>query len=320
MKPTSPIVGGVGFVSTVLSPVPPLPLELVPGLVLRKLSDEEYCEIASELRRYGRQGTFLDGAHLYEGEWQWQANGKAAHYTSLPKDQWRYHVLQYTDDGSTLRRAMRSFVLTEPELRVPLVVLSSTPHNVMMRLRVLGDLGAILRHPTLHPDPPCALGDQQLDDIRSAHHDLYALPADFESIHRAVDLLHEMQVLREDSTFRVLGLFAVLEILLTHNPNGKELGDSLTHQIATKVPLIASRLANGLPYSTHFGHTDHAKVWKSLYSYRSALAHGSKPNFLREHACLRSAENALRFLTTTTRQVARHALREPRLFADLKSV
>jgi hypothetical protein len=320
MTQTFSFIGGVGFVSTVLSPVPPLPITLVPGLLLRKPSDDEYGEIASELRRYGRQGTFLDGSHLYEGEWQWQEDGKAAHYESLPKERWRYHVLQYGDDGSALLRAIRSFVLVEPELKVPLVVFPVSPQTVMMRVRLLGDLGAILRHPALHPDPPHAFGDQQVNEIRSAHEDLEGLSIEFESIHRAVDLLLDLQVLREDSSFRVLGMFAVLELLLTHNPGGKELGDSLTHQIASKIPLIGKRLPSGLPYSAHFGHANEDKIWKGLYSYRSALAHGSKPTFLREQAILKNAENALQFLTSATRRITRHALREPQLYADLKSV
>jgi hypothetical protein len=320
LSTTSSSIGGAGFVSTLLTPKVAIPLELIPGLTLRKATEDEIYEISSELRRYGRQGTFLDGSHLYEGEWTWQPDGKAANFQILPKDRWRYFVLEYQDDGRSLIDARRSFVLTEPELDVPIVVHPLMVSTVMRRISLVGDLSAILGHPVLNFQVPREFSQHDVDAARSVHADLQSLPQQYESIHRAVDLLVEMRSLRDSSPFRVLAMFAVLELLLTHNPGGKELGDSLTHQLCTKIPLVSKRLPVELPYDRFFGSINEASLWKGLYSYRSALAHGSTPTFRNEQAVLKNAENALGFLSTATRAVARHALHEPQLFTDLKTI
>jgi hypothetical protein len=45
---------------------------------------------------------------------------------------------------------------------------------------------------------------------------------------RAVDILEKFGRLPLSDDLRVLGYFMVLEMLLTHNPNDKEIGDSLS--------------------------------------------------------------------------------------------
>jgi hypothetical protein len=70
-----------------------------------------------------------------------------------------------------------------------------------------------------------------------------------------------------------LGLFAVIESLITHNPHGDY--DSLTHQVSTKIPLLERMFRKPLDYqSVDSSGTSSAKIWKKLYGYRSALAHG----------------------------------------------
>lgn len=320
MNAESTTNGSAGFVSTLLSPKVQLPLELIPGLTLRRATEDEIREIASELSRYGRAGTFLNGSHLYEGEWIWQQDGATANYRHLPKDQWRYFVIQCQDDGQSLIDARRSFVLTETELDVPIVVHPLSISTVMRRISLIGDLSAILGHPFLKAESPKDFTECEVEAIRSAHADLGSLPSHYESIHRAVELLVEMRSLRENSSFRILALFAVLELLLTHNPNGKELGDSLTHQLSTKIPLISKRLPEKLPYDYFFDAIKEEKFWKEFYTYRSALAHGSTPTFKGAQSVLRNAENALCFLLIATRSITRHALREPQLFSDLKAI
>jgi hypothetical protein len=65
---------------------------------------------------------------------------------------------------------------------------------------------------------------------------------EFAGIHRAAQLFSDLRELHSSSTFIPLGLFAIIELLLTHNPGDKEIGDSLSHQIATKIPLVNNRL------------------------------------------------------------------------------
>ena len=62
-------------------------------------------------------------------------------------------------------------------------------------------------------------------------------------------------------------------VLVTHDT--KDDFDSLNHQISTKMTLLSKRYQRQLDYSGHFGANNHEQIWKKLYGYRSALAHGT---------------------------------------------
>jgi hypothetical protein len=139
-------------------------------------------------------------------------------------------------------------------------------------------------------------------------------------ISRATRAFEGLKRIPHGSDLRVLGLFAVIEMLLTHNPNDKELGDSLSHQIATKLPLLSNRFAEPLAYGV-FGTDVHASTaWKKLYEYRSAIAHGGTADFEGRLQILKNPQNAQQFLEDAVRRLVRHALEEPELVDGLKLI
>jgi hypothetical protein len=121
--------------------------------------------------------------------------------------------------------------------------------------------------------------------------------------------------------FTVLALFAVVEMLLTHQPGDKEIGDSLTHQIVTKIPLLESRMGVPPDYGVFGSDVDRAQVWRALYHYRSCIAHGNHYDFAhRVLGVLGDPAKALSFMRVATRRVLRFALDEPVLYDSLKRV
>jgi hypothetical protein len=139
-------------------------------------------------------------------------------------------------------------------------------------------------------------------------------------IARAIDLFDRLNRLPLTNDFRVLGLFMVLEMLLTHNPNDKEVGDSLSHQICTKVALLEGRLASPLNYDTFGAGAKSDTIWKKLYAFRSAIAHGGSADFKGALKTLQSPEVAIAFLGEASAHILRHALNEPLLFDSLKPI
>lgn len=119
---------------------------------------------------------------------------------------------------------------------------------------------------------------------------------------------------------QVLGLFAIIEMLLTHNPNDREIGDSLSHQISTKVPLLSARFQTPLDYSTFGTDARPSTIWKKLYEYRSKIAHGDVADFSGRLSLLVNQQTAITFLELAARQIVRHALNEPELVDALKPI
>lgn len=139
------------------------------------------------------------------------------------------------------------------------------------------------------------------------------------SVFSAISEFWELQALPYTSNFQVLGCFAVIESLLTHNPNDKEVGDSLTHQLKTKLALLEKMFERPLDFSP-FGSTAKEKVWTALYSFRSAIAHGVRFEFEKKFPALKSRETALDFLREVTKLVILIALEKRDFIEDLKAV
>jgi hypothetical protein len=107
--------------------------------------------------------------------------------------------------------------------------------------------------------------------------------------------------------------------LITHNPKLDDRGDSITHQMRSKLPLLSRRFYPSLPYTRHFKQMGVDKVWTALYGYRSSIAHGGMPDFsTSKFIALQSAANAKAFLDTTVRCLIKHSMNEPDLYRDLK--
>ena len=118
------------------------------------------------------------------------------------------------------------------------------------------------------------------------------------------------------SPLQILGYFAILESILTRQPNPDDRYDSITRQITQKLALLNRRWYPALDY-TNFGKATHDKVWSKMYAYRSAIAHGTTPDFKSQLSALGTADNANILIGDAVKQTIRQALMEPELLADL---
>lgn len=150
--------------------------------------------------------------------------------------------------------------------------------------------------------------------VRAHDHTLLDLSATFEEM-RDLDLLPVF------SKVRGLCLFAILESLLTHQPDPKDIHESITKQIKNKMHLLTTRLDCDLFYEWFdFAEHEAAKAWGMLYDYRSKLAHGGRISFEdKKQKQLRSPMAVNKFMREAVCAIIRFALREPKLLADLKS-
>jgi hypothetical protein len=143
----------------------------------------------------------------------------------------------------------------------------------------------------------------------------------YEGIHRAVDLFQRFRFMPLTDDFAILGLFIVIEMLITHQPGNKEIGDSLLHQLSTKIPLLSERMAEPIDYTAFGDDMPVAARWKKLYALRSAIAHSNHLDYAAPGLVRLNNGNAiLKWLTTTTRQLLRFALDERSLYLHLKGV
>jgi hypothetical protein len=144
---------------------------------------------------------------------------------------------------------------------------------------------------------------------------------EFGFIEKATSMLFDLGSIPKHHELYVLGLFAIIELLLTHIPNDREYGDSLTHQIRTKMPLVSNRMTEPISAEIFSELAASQDVWKLLYSVRSKIAHGESLDFESgKYAALSSLARVVEYLEQATRKLTRYCLEEPLLISDLKKV
>lgn len=168
-------------------------------------------------------------------------------------------------------------------------------------------------------DLPETVNEDQLIEIKEIYILLRNMDRETKSITRALKELDELEYLPPHSKLKTLGYFAIIESILTHNPNTTDSGDSISRQLKAKIPLLNNRFARSIDFSDSFGNESVEKVIAKLYSYRSKIAHGATVNFESgQLQSLKSHKDTQNFIKQLTKKIIIHALTEPQLVIDLQ--
>jgi len=305
------------FVLNVKKLIDDSPIELAPGYTLRRARELEVEYIKEFItKEFGR------GSSTAIWETRPTASGKQPR---LPKKLWRYFVIEFGDDDpnldlleSALAVAPTSLDIGFAKLRVDVkgVVRPACLYRAPSLFQSLSSLDMAGAD---RDDLMKSLGKadgEQINEIflRMAAHD----PATLD-LSQVIELLLELKDLPRFSPLQILGYFAILESVLTHQPNPDDRYESITRQITQKLALLNRRWHPVLEYS-RFGGASHEKIWTKMYAYRSSIAHGREPEFKSQLALLQNAETANALIRDTVKKAVCHAYAEPQLVKDLHDV
>lgn len=179
------------------------------------------------------------------------------------------------------------------------------------------DRGGLYRDQMMH-----ALGTVEGEQIREIFQRVTVHNNSTLDLSRVVELLIELKDLPIFSPLQILGYFAVLESVLTHQPKPDDRYESITRQITQKLALLNKRWHPALDYSALGSGASHEKIWPKMYAYRSAIAHGTKPDFKSQSqlALLKNENSANVLIKDTVKKVICQAYAEPQLMRDLHDV
>jgi hypothetical protein len=317
--------GGFYQVADVLDMTATLPVSFSPVLRLEKATPAQIAHIHF---MFGFVGGNSSPNRFYENTYAQVINGPVTTFVATPLDPplWRYYILSFAGGGGLdLPAFLLAANLGEPPLNFFLNFLSAEPFGVGDKRGWGGDSAQAAdwyMPPNIWETPPVVFDDTSVARLQSAFTAVASLDtAAYPAIVRALNAFQSLKRLPRNSDMQVMGMFSIIEMLLTHNPNDKEIGDSLMHQIRHKIALLSPRFSLPLDYSPFPTATNELKVWNTLYSLRSLIAHGGEVNFADNK--LRLLENrgtALAFLSTATRRLLRHSLNEPQLIDSLKPI
>ena len=289
---------------------------ITPGHMLRRATTNE-IEFIKELI------ASLFGRHFGRGLWETRrpktGSGK---YVQLPEKQWRYFVIEFSSDEN-LELLEEALSIAPHELEIGFTLSTATlktqavPITVFRPGRLFQSLSALSSAVnSKQGGVRTIVGEVEGQQISEIYARLSAHDHKILDLHRIIKLLLELKDLPPFSPLQVLGYFAILESVLTHQPNPDDRYDSITRQITQKLALLNRRWKPAFDY-TSFGQATHDTIWSKMYGYRSAIAHGATPEFKGKLSTLGTADHANVLIRDAAKQTIRQALIEPQLLADL---
>ena len=286
---------------------------IAPGHVLRRATQNEI----ETIRRIMKQITVGPAPSVPATQMHWEheppASGSGP-YKPLPPDKLRYFVMTFQGSYPQIQEFQQAADISIRELELNLWIMDGDKEwrcQAPVRLFHL-----------LHPSPfgrlckPFSISDAA--ELSSIYFRLKVHNGRLFDIERTVSEIAQLKEIDQGSHLVVLGYFAMLEAMLTHLPKPSDPYDSITRQIKNKLALLDNRWSPRIDYSP-FGGTKPEKVWEKMYSYRSAIAHGTKPDFGSDLRVLRGPDVVFSLVKETVKSIARFALLDPQLLQDLKN-
>ena len=243
----------------------------------------------------------------------------------LQRSEWRYWTVHRTDPaGLSADGLVEALALSDTELFVDYWP-NGEPDSPLTGASRIGNATAMTRFFNDVVGWDNAPQTADFDELRG----LVKLRAnfagsEFPAIHRMLKLFSYTAEIHERSRQKFLAHLAIIEGLLTHQPEPQDRIDTITQQLKRNIILLGNRMPphHDLGLDT-FGTTRPDKVIGRLYNYRSAIAHGGDPDsqldiFKQKWPAPLTALELHRFARTLTRRLLAAALREPTLVTDLK--
>ena len=290
-----------------------LPFEVSDGVVFDKATSRQALEIINVIEE-GHLKPFGD-LWYYSAEPRPDGdNGPAYAYKHCAKDKIEFWVLNF-DSPSRIQRMDLPFRLIEPEIETGALLYKggrnfnppTAFHFFQSNIHpAYGDLcEESLREVRILEQ---LIRNSKRDNANHAKQSILGILENFNASRAYIRLGH----------MALLSHFTIIEGLLTHAP-GPDAGDSLNHQISTKIPLLFARMERPVQHQQIFGEIEIRKLWKKLYAVRSVFAHGDNADFRGKFAELKSFDLVERYVYSSMKGLLRLALREPQLVYDLRS-
>lgn len=283
--------------------------EVGPGMRLRRATDAQIQLVKKWLPQ-------ISGPAINLGQpWEY-VSPTTSDGAKYPPDEMRYFAINFEGPSYYADYLQNAFDISPLDLEIGLTIYESgrsaggiicAPHRFVPTVENY-----------MFDDVFLEATQDDLALVRETFNLLQAHKTDAVDVHRAVEQIGDLKRLPPKSALVFLGLYAILESLLTHEPKQSDPYSSITRQVKTKLALLDKRFDRAIDYAAFKGATADT-VWTKMYEYRSRIAHGAAAEIAGSLKVLQSPAAAKKLLSAATKAVIRHALREPELLDDLRN-
>uniref|UniRef100_UPI00404B87D5 hypothetical protein n=1 Tax=Flavobacterium sp. TaxID=239 RepID=UPI00404B87D5 len=168
---------------------------------------------------------------------------------------------------------------------------------------------------------PTKFSIQNFNDTLLQVNELCAKGNQYLGIFKALNDYVELDNISNESTFKLVSYFSIIESLVTHNPRS-EYGNPISKQLSNKIEFLYNNFFSEFDFSNYFKGPDTdtiSTIIYKLYTYRSDVAHGNIPKFNKDLKIIaENIQNVLPFMETLLRQILKISVSKPSLIVDLK--
>ncbi|PZU96362.1 MAG: hypothetical protein DCE90_09920 [Pseudanabaena sp.] len=313
------IQSNIAFIISHLQVVGDLPVEILPNYIFRSATDsevEQIKKIVKESLPYGRTTWVPYDAEVVETI---NSIGHTSYsHAPLPKERWKYWVIAFEGQNEKIHELQSLSRLMPINFEIGLQLFYSEKGKKMAHILI--SPYAALRYSNWDQafGKPEIITTAQIASIGELHKMYQNLPDQFNFVRIAVQNFSSLSDIPNGSDLVIVGLFAIIESLITHAPRLSESLDSINHQITNKIMLLRKRFSREVLPKGYFMDAGEDKIWKKLYSYRSAVAHGTPANFEGDHQILKDRVTVIKFLQDNIKELIILGLKEPEFLYDLR--
>ncbi len=251
--------GGFYFIANILDVPLTLPVTITPSIRLDRADTTQVSVIQKSLDNSGNFDPTIRRKH-YECDWIEVGNGYRAE--TIPDEKWRYYILSFSGYGGGIIELLKISALTPPYISAFVSFSTTSPFGCgFLYAKGLDPFANQSFYFGQTVAKPYSLTTYDIENIQQ-NLELYNLldPVKHEGIRRAVNFHDTIRRAKLTGSLDVLAYFIIIEMLLTHNPNYKEIGDSISHQLRTKISFLSDRLPNKFDYGVFGSDVSHDKI------------------------------------------------------------
>jgi hypothetical protein len=313
---------GFAFIASHLQIDGNLPIEILPSHIIRAASNNEIDVIREYINKALPDTLF--GWVQYEKLLKEEKIENTIQYSfkELPRKKWKYWILAFekTDNALVVHDLEKICQMLPVMFDYGFIIYYSEENQKgeitacqLMPLHVIERYSNPVR---IHSNAE-KINKKQIKVIGSLYNKYLKLTSDFEFISHALQNFYDLRRVPESSDLIILGLFSILETLITHKPRSAETLDSINHQMKNKMILIGKKYLRKISVLQYFTSSSEDKIWKELHEYRSCIAHGNKVSN-NNNAILKNRDAVISFLRDNVKELLKYALSDPEFISDLR--
>jgi len=310
---------GYAFILTPIEPQVDVPYQVIPNHFLQKADSVQISKIKQALERFNTKPFFQSP---YENNVLAKPGDKPGNvrfeYKNLPPEKWRYWIISFQGTNKELQELGYALNLMEQDVELGFHYMSLAGNSWDAFAWHSQNLHTYFNDSDRQEKKPKRITSPDLQLAGECYSKIKELPEQHPHIKRAFRRLDTLRSLPLASELTVIGLFTVIESLLTHAPNNNDPTDSLVRQIKHKIPLVRKRFRRMIDHNIFFDPVNEDKLWERLYAFRSKIVHGERADISGKLSVLKNQKVIVKFLREIVKLLLIQSLLEPILLTDLK--